>query len=185
MAARKRAPRTKTARKPRKRPGKQTKRRTAKQAAVELVIEDRRAAAARLRVAGWPMRDIAAHLGVSLGTVHSDLEAVLERTVDTADDIVRRERAISNERLDAMTKGLWDKASGGVISAAEAVVKIEKRRSELNGFDAPKRHELSGPGGGAIPLEAKSSLERRLDQLAERLQSEPGGTAGGSTPAPS
>jgi len=174
MAARKRGKASKA------KPAKSKRKRTPKRAAAELVIEDRRAQAARLRVAGWPLRDIAAHLNVSLGTIHGDLEAVLDRTKETTDDVVRRERAVSNERLDAITKGLWAKASTGVISAAEAVVKIEDRRAKLNGLDAPKRHELSGPDGGPVPVEAKSSLERKLEQLASRLE-EPGGAAGGES----
>ena len=41
---------------------------------------------------------------------------------------------------------------GGSDKAVNSVLRIMERRSKLMGLDAPVRHELSGPGGGAINI---------------------------------
>jgi AcrR family transcriptional regulator len=162
--------------------------RAAKVAAVELAIERRRADVTRLRLSGWSMRDIAAHLGVSLGTIHGDLTAVFERTADRADDHVRRERETSLARIDAMTKGLWPKASTGDHEAVNSVRKLEERRAKLEGLDAASRHEVSGPDGAPVELVApKSNLAEKLVDLAARLagrEPQPGGEAGSQSGSP-
>ena len=156
--------------------------RAAKVAAAALAIEQRRADVTRLRLSGWSMRDIAAHIGVSVGTIHGDLTAVFDRTADRADDHVRRERETSLARIDAMTKGLWAKASTGDSEAVNTVRKLEERRAKLEGLDAAARHELSGPDGGPVEvLPPKSNLTEKLVDLATRLAGgspQPGGTPG-------
>lgn len=169
----------------RRRKTKTRKKRTPKAAAAELAIERRRVRATNLRLSGWSIRDIAAHLKCSVGTIHSDLSEVLVRTQDASADATKKERAISLARLDIATKGLWDRVVSGDDDAVDRLVKIEARRAKLLGTDAPTKSELSGPEGGPIPLEAQTALARKLDELAKRLGpsdgssgAEPSGTPG-------
>jgi hypothetical protein len=150
-------------------PKKRKRKRTPKVAAAELAIERRREQTTKLRLAGWSIRDIAGHLKCSVGTIHSDLSEVLLRTQDTTDDAVKKDRALSVARLDKATKGIWPQVESGEVDAVDRLVKLEARRAKLLGLDAPTRQELSGPGGGAIPVEAQTSLARKLDDLRKRL----------------
>ncbi len=159
----------------RKKAKKKAKKRTPKTAAAELAIEKRRVRATKLRLAGWSMRDIAAHLKCSVGTVHGDLTEVLARTTETADQTTNRERAVTLARLDVATKGLWPGVEAGDHDAIDRLVKVEQRRAKMLGFDSPARHEHSGPGGDPIPVTAVESLGTKLDGLRKRLT---GGTAG-------
>ncbi len=139
----------------------------------ELQVELRRAKVVDLRVEGHSIRDIATKLGCSVGTVHSDLEAVLIRTFDESEDRVRRERELSLRRLDVATKGIMPKVKTGEAEAARALVRIEERRAKLEGHDTQQgnRLELTGAGGGPIEVgEVKNGLVRKLDDLKARLR---------------
>jgi hypothetical protein len=115
--------------------------------------------------------------------VHSDLMAVLDRAVEKADDICRREREISLRRIDIAIKSLMDRAEAGDLEAIDRLVKLDVRRARLLGLDAPAKQEIAGPGGGPIPMEAKSSLESKLDALGKRLGGAEPGRAAGARPA--
>ena len=56
------------------------------------------------------------------------------------------------ERLDHLTSAVWLDAMSGSDKAVSSVLRIMERRSKLMGLDAPVRHELAGPGGGAINI---------------------------------
>jgi hypothetical protein len=157
-------------------PKKRRRKRTPKAAAAELAIEKRRVKATKLRLAGWSMRDIAAHLKCSLGTVHTDLEAVLARTQETANQYLTREKALSLARLDVATKGIWAGVESGDKEAVDGLVKLENRRAKLLGTDAPAKQELSGPAGAPIPIDARGTLLDKLARLIAR-EAPPGGEA--------
>ncbi len=116
---------------------KKRKKRSSKQVAAGLQIELRREKAAKLKLAGWTVRDIAAHLKCSVGTAQSDIAAVFDRTRDTADGAIERAKAMSLARLDVATKGIWPSIEGGDLDAIDRLVKIEARRAKLEGTDAP------------------------------------------------
>ncbi len=124
-------------------PKKKRRKRSPKQQAAELGIETRRAKAAKLKLAGWNMRDIAAHLKCSVGTVHSDIAAVFERTRDTADGFIERAKSISLARLDVATKGIWPSIEAGDLDAIDRLVRIESRRAKLEGLDAAQKSEVA------------------------------------------
>lgn len=153
----------------------------AKQKAKELEIEVRRAKVAKLKLGGISLRQIAQELGCSLGTVHSDLEAVLARTVDTADEHIRMERDVSLGRCEVALRAIWPRICRGDVEAINAFVRLDQRRAKLLGLDAPTKQELSGPDGGPIPVAAQTSLEQKLESLEQRLtggSTQPGGTPG-------
>lgn len=130
-----------TAERPKK--PKKRRKRSPKQQAAELQIEMRRAKSAKLKLAGWNMRDIAAHLKCSVGTVHSDIAAVFERTRDTADGFLERAKAISLARLDVATKGIWPSVEAGDLDAVDRLVRLESRRAKLEGLDAAVKSEVN------------------------------------------
>lgn len=153
----------------------------AKQKAKELEIEIRREKVAKLKLAGISLRQIAQELGCALGTVHSDLEAVLARTVDTADEHIRMERDVSLGRCEVALRAIWPRICRGDVEAINAFVRLDQRRAKLLGLDAPAKQELSGPDGGPIPLATQTSLEQKLESLEQRLtggSTKPGGTPG-------
>lgn len=139
----------------------------------ELEIEKRRRKATDLRVRGKSIPEIARALGCSVGTVHSDLDAVLVRTQDAADSLIRRERAASLARIDRATDALWPRIEKGDDVAIDRLVRLERQRGKLLGTEAPVRQELSGPDGAPIPIDARTALLERLAGLADR------GAAGG------
>jgi hypothetical protein len=149
-------------------------RRAKNRATAEMVIEQRRAKVVKLRVAGWSIRDIAAHLNVSVGLVHGDLSEVLVRTREQANESVKVERELSIERLETAIKKIWDQVEGGDLDAVDRLVRLEQRLAKLQGLDAPTKQELSGPDGAPIEVTTKTTLERKLDELGKRLT---GGTA--------
>jgi hypothetical protein len=149
--------------------------RTPKQAATELAIERRREKALQLRLAGWSIRDIAGHLKCSVSTAHTDVAAVLDRTLDATDKAAQRGRALSLARLDVATKGIWPAVESGSPEAARVLVRLEQRRAKLEGIDAPTRIEASGPDGAPIPIDARSDLLTRIAGLVA------GSIAGGTT----
>ena len=170
------------AEKPKAKPGPKpgTKKRTKKQATAELVIEQRRADVVRLRVSGWGIVEIAKHLEVSVGTVHSDLSAVLVRTREQANDSVKVERELSIARLEKAIRKIWPKVERGDLDAIDRLTRLEQRLAKLQGLDAPTKQEFSGPDGAPIEVTTKTSLERKLEELGKRLAggtAQPGGAA--------
>lgn len=153
-------------------------RRAKSRATAEMVIEKRRASVVQLRVAGWNIRDIAAHLDVSVGTVHGDLSEVLVRTREQANDNVKVERELSIQRLELAIKKIWPAVEAGNLDAVDRLTRLEARLAKLQGLDAPTKQELSGPDGAPIEVTARSNLERKLEELGKRLAggaAQPGG----------
>lgn len=107
--------------------------------AVEAVILKRRESAFKLHLSGWNYRDIAAHLGCSIGTVSSDVNGTLDGMIDDSGERVRRARAMSLARLDKATKGIWPGVENGDYDAVDRLVKIENRRAKLEGTDRAEK----------------------------------------------
>lgn len=111
----------------------------------KLLIEERRKAVADKRKSGMTMREIADELllddrfndvGVSLGTVHSDLDVILARfrkdQLQAHSDMIILEVA----RLDAILRAIWPQAMEGKLKAVDRVLRIAERRAKLLGLDA-------------------------------------------------
>lgn len=164
----------------------------------EVAIEDRRSKAWLLRVKGKTVRQIATELGVSVGTAHSDLAAVMERTRSESDDRAETHRALSLARLDRALDTIEEALRAQVpakdpenpdsasadhdmrLKAIAGLLKLEERRAKLLGLDAPTKQEVSGPEGAPIPVDARSSL---LDRLAGLVAGENAPGPAGSDPA--
>jgi hypothetical protein len=135
----------------------------------------RRADLIRLRLTGARYNDprVLALGYATSGAARKDMIRALEqsRNEEAAEASVYRQ--LENERLDALLEAAWPRAiepqpilnrEGDVIGqeidlrAVETVLKLMDRRAKLNGLDMPVKAELSGPGGGAVPL-ASGSLD--------------------------
>lgn len=172
--------------------GKGPKIRSAKQCASDLAIEQRREQVMHMRALDMTEREIAVKLGVSPSVVHFDLEAIFLRIQESTDTaaIMAKGRMIERTRLlrrAVVQQALAPKiqnADGDMVQsprqldAVATMLRIDEREAKLLGLDAATRSELSGPNGGAIPLQARSALETKLDQLAGRLGAKLGGTPG-------
>ncbi|MGY0065225.1 hypothetical protein ACWY4P_53895 (plasmid) [Streptomyces sp. LZ34] len=129
----------------------------AKQAQVAL----RRTRHLELAMAGLNNDEIAAELGMaSRGAASKELCRILEKAQRREALAAEQYRVLHRARLTKMLAGLWDKAIGGQdLQATEAVRKIIADLRKLDGVDEPEKTELSGPGGGAIPIRDATAAE--------------------------
>ncbi|WP_228981246.1 hypothetical protein [Streptomyces sp. DH12] len=136
----------------------------------------RRAQLIRLRRTGVPFDDerVLALGYASPGAASKDLIRALQERRDEQDAEASVYRQQENERLDALLEAVWEKATkpspvhdkdgqylGDEIDlkAVDTVLKLMDRRAKLMGLDMPVKAELSGPGGGALRLNAVSLAE--------------------------
>lgn len=155
-------------------------------------ILDRRGQVWDMRVSGMTVREIAAELSCGVATVQRDLDAVREE-LDTLNKCrAETERAIGASRLDKVARALLKAADSvgydddgnpdgaALATVANAIARIEERRSKLLGLDAASKTELTGAEGGPIQVDARDDLLRKLSSLAARdnTEGETSGTAG-------
>lgn len=137
-----------------------------------------------LRVNGDTVREIAAKLKVSVGTVHNDLSAVRAELDENNKYRAEAERAVGASRLDKVAKALlaaiaapsFDKDgnldAGALATVANAVARVEERRAKLLGLDAATKTELTGAEGGPLKVDARDHLLAKLSALATGEPSE-------------
>lgn len=131
----------------------------------EAEIEIRRNKAIQLRVEGWSYREIADELKVSVSTAFGDVESVVERNKQEANENSEKARRIALHRIDVAVRGLMPKVKDGDARAAEVMAKLEERRAKLIGLDAPEKRELTGADGGPLAVatpEAAAAAVREL-----------------------
>ena len=122
-----------------------------------------------LRMAGLTFDRIAAEVGYKdrSGSKRA-YDVALERW---AVESVEQQRIIQSARLDRLFYEAFSQAvASGDLNAIDRCLKIEKRRAELWGLDAPRQHELTGPGGAALAVRTDVG-EILLAKLAQ-LQNE-------------
>ena len=100
------------------------------------------------------------------GSARKDLIRALAAHVEDEKAAASVYRQQENERLDALLEAVWDRATvphpvfdrEGVhlcdeidVRAVDTVIRLIDRRAKLNGLDILKA-ELSGPGGGPVPI---------------------------------
>lgn len=138
-------------------------RRAGKAKAAEVAVLKRRESAFKLHLSGWNYRDIAAHLGCSIGTVSSDVNGVLDGMIDDSADRIRRARAMSLARLDKATKGIWPGVESGDYDAVDRLVKIENRRAKLEGTDRAEKTDAY-VHVASVGLEELDQLRRAAEE---------------------
>ena len=75
---------------------------------------------------------------------------------------------VQNEQLDDLWRRVFAAIAQGDLSQIDRAIHILKRRSELWGLDAPRQHEISGPGGSSIRTDVGDVLIARLEELRDR-----------------
>ncbi|MFF1444127.1 hypothetical protein [Streptomyces sp. NPDC058295] len=110
------------------------------------------------------------------GSARKDLVRALKAHRDEEAAEVGIYRQQENERLDALLEAAWPRATtpspvfdkeGDIVDhaldmrAVDTVLRLMDRRAKLNGLDMPAKAELSGPGGGAVPIGPVGMTELR------------------------
>lgn len=131
-------------------------------------IAARRTQVAALRLAHLTQREIASRLGVSVGTINADLQAIreewAERRSTAYDDWVAEELA----KLDRLERALLPLALQGQTTAADRVLSVMDRRARIVGLDKPQMHEHTVITRDALDAE----IERLEAEVAARAARE-------------
>jgi len=133
-------------------------------------VAEKYRAVLELRCAGLSFDQIAQRVGYAgrQGAKHA-YDSALERW---AIETVEQQRIIQSERLDRIFTEAYRAAVKGDLSAIDRCLRIEKRRAELWGLDAPRQHTVTGADGG--PLEIATDVGQILrDRLAEIAARDP------------
>ena len=140
---------------------------------LEAEIELRRTKAIEMRVEGFSYREIAKELGVSVATAFNDVEAVIERNKQEANENADKARRIAIQRIDVAVRGLMPDVRAGNARSAEVMAKLEERRAKLVGLDAPEKRELTGAEGApliASPEAAARAVRELFGQHASQAE---------------
>lgn len=147
----------------------------------ELAIEKRRGEVWDLQVLGWGYRAIAEHLGVSIGTVASDMKALVEMARAENAEKVERERMLSISRNGKALRVVMPQLDDPdkVKDAVDSLVKLEKRRADLLGLDSATKVEATV---ASVSLDELSEI-RRAAEANECSSSDPQKPNDGSAPS--
>lgn len=143
----------------RKKPGTKpgTKTPSAKQSAAHLEAETRRTEATKLRRQGWTLQEIADKYGVSVVTVHRDIQLVLRRTIEAGVTEMDEHRALELERIDS--------AIFEVMSILEGRNPESKHSVELAAYETDEDTSVDDA------LEARAELRlKAVDRLVKLNQ---------------
>lgn len=131
-------------------------------------VEERRAALIRLRRTRTPYDSPKIlELGYESPSVarkdfYRAVTARREATAAEVADYRAEQSQIISDLLDTyLPMALGDDGNDPDPKAAKMVLELLERDSRLNGYEAILKAELSGPGGGAIPISAASINELR------------------------
>lgn len=119
-----------------------------------------------LRTAGLSFDEIARRTGYAgrQGAQQAYTRAMERWAIES----VEEQRIIQSMRLDAIFTQAYIAARQGDLQAIDRCLRIEKRRAELWGLDAPKQHEVTGADGGPLTTDVGEILTRRLQEIADR-----------------
>tara|TARA_B100000131_G_scaffold265524_1_gene263099 strand:- start:166 stop:696 length:531 start_codon:yes stop_codon:yes gene_type:complete len=119
-----------------------------------------------LKKAGLTYDQIASELGYAdRSGAKRALDAALERW---GTESVTSLRMIQNEQIDDLFRRVMTAILEGDLSQVDVAIRLMKRRAELFGLDASKRHEISGLDGGSIKTDVGDMLIARLTELQAR-----------------
>ena len=75
---------------------------------------------------------------------------------------------VQNEQLDDLWRRVFAAIAQGDLTQIDRALRILKRRADLWGMDAPRQHEITGPGGSALRTDIGDLLIARFEELRER-----------------
>jgi hypothetical protein len=137
-----------------------------------------------LRRAGWMYHEIGAEIGVSKTRAYEYVREALEDLAKHAHEKASEIRATMLLRLDRETQllmaALEDATDDKKPRIVDSLLRIDQRRAELLGLDAPKSLQVAGPTGGPIQVDVTDIRDRiagRIAGLAARMgaTADPGG----------
>ena len=121
----------------------------------------------RLRMVGLTFDHIAEQTGYAdRSGAKRAYDIALERW---AVETVEQQRIVQSERLDDLWRRVFREIAQGDLDQVDRALRIEKRRAELWGLDAPQQHQLSGVDGAPIEIatDVGAIIRERLDRMAE------------------
>ena len=119
---------------------------------------ERRDEALRLRLGGYTYTQI----GEAMGMTHENARLLIGRAIAEApNEKATEQRAIENARLDRLQAAVWTEALKGDIKSVDAVLRISRRRAELNGLDAPRKIDLRSH----VRIEVESVVQELHDVI--------------------
>ena len=107
----------------------------------------RQAQALALRQRGYTLRRIAREMRISVGTAHNYVSQALAAIDGEIDERARDVRRMELDRLDDAVSHVYEvfddpeASHGDRMAAIDRLVRVSKRRSELQGLDAPQQIE--------------------------------------------
>lgn len=133
---------------------------------LDVATAEKHRQALQMRSVGYEYERIASDLGYAdKSGAWRAVKAALDRAVI---EPAREQRLIMADRLDILLQRTLRAVLEGDLDQVVNVLRVEKRRAELFGLDAPKGLEISGPGGEAIQTDVGEILRERIAALRER-----------------
>lgn len=125
---------------------------------VDVLAQERKAEAMRLRIQGFTFREIASRLGVEVATAHGYVKTGLADLAEEQHAKATELRAIEVSRLDELMRSLWPMATGDTSDMLRKVVDDAEMRG-LTPKDLDKLLRELPPAGVPDPMAAKRVLE--------------------------
>ena len=121
-----------------------------------------------LRLAGMSFEDIAKNVGYAdKSGAKRAFDAASERWVVES---VEQQRQIQSDRLDRLLFPAFQRVVDGDLAMIDPCLRIEKRRAELWGLDAPKRAEVTGANGEAIEINFADQILAKVEAIEKQQQ---------------
>jgi hypothetical protein len=133
----------------------------------DAAASERRIKVLELRKSGASFRTIADHLaaqgveGCSLTQVHKDYKRAMKDLSEVEMKLAKENRQLELHRLDALWLAHWAAGLRGDIASGWLLLAIHRRRCELEGYDAPKQHD--------VKVNAREALAALLGVPEEKL----------------
>lgn len=135
---------------------------------------DRRAQAIALRRQGYIYRKIGEIMGIGEAGANKLVISALRQRRAELEEGVEELRTLENDRLDMMTrlmtKRLDDPQNPDPEKTVNALLRIMRRRADMNGLDAPKDFRIVPTSGAATPSAELDMSKLSIDDLRELEQ---------------
>lgn len=125
---------------------------------------ENRERALRMRLAKASYEQIAKELGVTVSMIHKYLKQGLKMINDKCPVHAEQIRHEELAKLDAMEAGITMAALSGDLSAINAVLSIQNRRTRLLGLDQPEKQEQIGEMKYTIRFVEEPKKEKRENE---------------------
>lgn len=130
-------------------------------------FQDQKNQAYDLRLKGLSYRQIAARMGVSVGTAHRWVNEYLEAVTLPMVEQVRKQEV---DRLMRYLERLDERIDDGDDKAISIALKISERLCKMLGADMPTQVEVNKTETTQVDLALRDLIERQKAQNALRLQ---------------